>query len=536
MRHLHWNHLAVLLAAVLSVGCKVFAPALSAPERWGITWHEVAAEHVVLATDIDLAEARELAAEAETTFEALRKVAFRGVSAPRRGLRIVYFSRTEDFTRTTRIPAAGYFAASLFDDPDEEPTIVLRRTGNRKETFTHEIVHALVGRALPFAPTWLDEGLAEYYETIELRDGFAHVGGSPPRGWIERLLASGDDAPSAQALFSMSFLEFHPIGLALPFANESKRTANYLGSWGLAGLLVDDPDHRGWLDRMFDARTVEPGKSVYETAFSGVPAAELEAAYRGYLRSDSHARRAVPYRPGAKPQVTAREMTPAEIRILWARLLYAPCRESDADFAREHLDAALALSPRSAEAWFWKGWLLRQTDDLHGAERSIDVALSLEPDVPRHLLGAVLVADALQKVRQLDERRRRKRDEHLARLSTVARSMGALRRVAEYRLTADDAEGALQLTRRALAAYPRCVMCYFTLADAALLLGKPRTAAFAMERVVAFLGDDAKGARQRLADSYLAKARLVEGNLVPRDPVKELRRRQLQRLLRERRP
>lgn len=536
MRNVYWNHLAVLLAAVLSVGCKVFAPALSAPERWGITWHEVAAEHVVLATDIDLDEARELAAEAETTFEALRRVAFRGVAAPRRGLRIVYFSRTEDFTRTARLPAGGYFAASLFDDPDEEPTIVLRPSSNRREALTHEIVHALVDRALPFAPLWLDEGLAEYYETIELRDGFAHVGGSPPRGWIERLLASGDDAPSAQALFSMPFVEFHPRGFALPFANESKRTANYLGSWGLAGLLVDDPDHRGWLDRIFDARTVEPGKSVYETAFSGVPAAELEAAYRGYLKSDSHARRAVPYRPGAKPQVSAREMTPAEIRILWARLLYAPCRESDVDFAREHLDAAVALSPRSAEAWFWKGWLLRQTDDLHGAERSIDVALSLEPEAPRPLLGAVLVADALQKAGPLDERRRRKRDEHLARLSTVARSMGALRRVAEYRLTADDAEGALQLTRRALAAHPQCVMCYFTLSEAALQLGKPRTAAFAMERVVAFLGDDEKGARQRLADSYLAKARLAEGNLLPRDPLKALRRRQLQRLLEKGRP
>lgn len=536
MRNPCWNHLAVLLAAVLSVGCKVFAPALSAPERWGITWHEVAAEHVVLATDIDLDEARELAAEAETTFEALRRVAFRGVVAPRRGLRIVYFSRTEDFTRAARIPAVGYFAASLFDDPDEEPTIVLRGTGNRKVTITHEIVHALVGRALPFAPTWLDEGLAEYYETLELRDGFAHVGGAPPRGWIERLLASGDDAPSAQALFSMSFFEFHPQGLALPFANDSKRAANYLGSWGLAGLLVDDPDHRGWLDRIFDARTVEPARSVYETAFSGVPAAELEAAYRSYLKSDSHVRRAVPYRPGAKPHVSAREMTPAEIRILWARLLYAPCRESDVDFAREHLDAAVALSPRSAEAWFWKGWLLRQTDDLHGAERSIEIALSLEPDAPRPLLGAVLVADALQKAGQLDERRRRKRDEHLARLSTVARSMGALRRVAEHKLTAGDAEGALQLTWRALAAHPQCVLCYFTLADAAVQLGKPRTAAFAMERVIAYLGDTEKRTRQRLADSYLKSARAVGGNLVPRDLLKERRRRQLLRLLEKGRP
>lgn len=531
MRNRYWIHLAALLAAALSLGCKVFAPPLSAPERWGMVWHEVAAEHVVLATDLDVEDARELAAEAETTFEALRRAAFRGVPAPRRGLRIVHFSRSEDFHRLAPGTVRGYFDARPLDDPDEEPAVVLRGPRSRL-ALAHELVHALVARTLPGAPPWLDEGLAEYFETIELREGFAYVGGPPGRGGLSRLLAGAAGIPDAQTLLSMRSDRFFPSGFAFPFVNEARAFANYVGSWGLAGVLVEHPDYRGRFDQLFDARTVEPGKSVYETVFSGVPAARLEVAYRGYV-SEPHVRRAIPYRPGATPQLSAREMTPAEIRVLWARLLYSPSRKSNLDDAREHIDRALVLSPRSAEAWFWKGWLQRGTGDLAGAERSIDVAVGLEPDAARYLLGSILVADALEELGPLDERRRAKRGERLARLSTVARSAGALDRVARYELAAGDAKEALAITRRALAAHPRCAMCLFTLISAALGLRKYDTAAFAMDRLIAIFGDAADGSWQALADFYMKRARCAACN-ASRHP-EEGQRRRLERLLEKRR-
>jgi len=532
MQRRTWLRLIVLLAAaLLALGCKVFAPPLYGPERSGTVWHEVTATHVVLATDLDVQDARELAARAETTFEALRHVAFRGVPAPRHGLRIVYFTRSADFSRVAPRSAAGYFVATLSEDPEEEGAVVLGASGRSQTLLAHELVHALVQRALPMAPRWLDEGLAEYYETIELRDGAASFGGPPGRTAISRLLAAAAGVPDAQTLLSIPWHGFASDESSLPFVHEAKAFADYVGSRALAGLLVEHPDYLDRLDRIFAARTVEPGKSVYETAFAGIPGESLEAAYRAYL-GEPHVPIKVPHASATgAPPLEVREMTPAEIHVLWARLLWHGGGKSARSSADEHIDRAVALSPKSAEAWFWKGWFQRQTEDLAGAELSIDNALRLEPEVPRYLLGAVLVADAFEKRSLLSDARREKRDRHLARLSRVARSMGGLRRIAKHKLDAGEPEEALAITRRALAAHPQCVKCLSTRIRAALQLDKYDVAAFAAERIIALSGDQDGDSWQSLHDSFLESARCARG----KSPDMERdRRRRERRLMRER--
>lgn len=474
-----------LLAAALSLGCKVFAPTLSAPERWGFVWREAVTEHVVVATDVDEEKARAVAVVAETRIQALRRVAFRGIALPPRWLRIVCFSRSEDFRRAGPAMAEGVFEAGLPNDIEDEPTVLLR-CRDTEAPLTHEIVHALVARAIPFAPRWLHEGLATYYETMELRDGAVHVGGPVGMGSLARLLASASGAPDVRDLVGRQAEEFYPTGFSFPFVNEARTFANYRGSWALAGVLLETPEYRDHVDRLFWHGPAEPGKRIYDTIFAGLDPVKLEAEYRAYLDAD-HPRRAIPHRPAREVRASVREMPPAEVRILWARLF--PWERKHLERVHGYLDEALALAPRSAGAWFWRGWLSKSEGDLTAAARSIDVALALEPEQPMFLLGAVLVADALEEAGRLDDAGRGRRELRLSLLEKTARGAQALVRVAAHQRSAGKGGVALQTAWRAIDATPDCFTCYFALARAAVAAGKPGTAAFAIERLTTYIGD-----------------------------------------------
>ena len=47
-------------------------------------------------------------------------------------------------------------------------------------TLRHELVHDVYARNFGAAPPWLNEGVAQYFSTVELIDGQIHIVGGPP--------------------------------------------------------------------------------------------------------------------------------------------------------------------------------------------------------------------------------------------------------------------------------------------------------------------------------------------------------------------
>src|SRR5262245_10503366 len=154
----------IVAALGATSGC---ASALSAcPEKGGRSWREISSEHFSLTTDLDSSAARETVTDLETFRAALLRSAWPGAAAQPEGRIQVYgLSRTSDFTHRYRAQVGGFFTQALY-----QPTIVLANTSGLAgaSAIKHEMVHFLARLYQPKQTTWLSEGLAMFFETLEI--------------------------------------------------------------------------------------------------------------------------------------------------------------------------------------------------------------------------------------------------------------------------------------------------------------------------------------------------------------------------------
>lgn len=148
--------------------------------------------HFRLATDVSRAWLEARAQELEAfRAELPRALPFRGAFAIRPP-QVCLFATEEGFSRVVARSYPEYrghtaFYIFRYDDGDEANparwnwwVATWKRTddgGTRRELF-HELTHIYVNYYLKLPPLWLDEGLAEYFETAEpLRSGGVEVTG-----------------------------------------------------------------------------------------------------------------------------------------------------------------------------------------------------------------------------------------------------------------------------------------------------------------------------------------------------------------------
>jgi hypothetical protein len=190
----------VLAAALLSVsGCAHPQVGFVCPTRGGRPWLEVRSAHHVLSTDLDEDHARELAGLLEDAYvafdaffnvppdvsaEPLPVLAFRSrvayeevvarpsqavMIASGRGLSVV-------LTLAPRVQGSATREEQAFNE-GWVTDAHMREIG--AVAVRHELAHAFAHRVIPRQPWWVAEGLAEYLETVEVRDGRAYYGELP---------------------------------------------------------------------------------------------------------------------------------------------------------------------------------------------------------------------------------------------------------------------------------------------------------------------------------------------------------------------
>jgi hypothetical protein len=133
------------------------------PADGGPTWRELTSAHFQLWTDLDEQDAKEIMPTLEW-LEAGLLVALHAppeFRAPR--LPVVAIARGwNDFTDRN---VEGFFTEALF-----RPLVVFRGDGDLRfqETIKHELAHAFTRLVVPNQPLWLAEGLATYFETLDV--------------------------------------------------------------------------------------------------------------------------------------------------------------------------------------------------------------------------------------------------------------------------------------------------------------------------------------------------------------------------------
>ncbi len=462
-------------------------------------WQEVTSTHFVLYTDQGAFMARQALEELEHDVSMLQALAFPSVTLPPEPIDVVLLDLDGLQTLAGDKQLGGSFHGSL--DATERrhlltavvpPGGVFGGLGELRTTVLHEITHSFVRRAIPHAPTWLNEGIACYWETLEF-DGDAQeaiVGRPPP---LNTLLV--DWAPLNELV----------TGDARTFYRRANRAPAYAMAWGVVHFLYEhSPDTLVSYEALL--RQGVSDQVAWQDAF-GVPPAAFDKRLHELYDADAPLARRVPRPPmAAVDPRSERTLTPAEVHLLWARVAENGGKEGLARMQAQ-VDAAAQLEPESPAVLVWQARLAMRHDNWPEAVTRLEHALQLRPD-DRNALA--LLTDVRQRVppqRQDGSRDDDALDALYARLAAPGGSASDLARAAEYELSRNGVERARPLAEAAVTRNPECVACLETLATIRDAAHDERGAADAEARAVAaWPYEDPPTAQLQRLEGYRAAA------------------------------
>ena len=441
-------------ASLLASGCLKVVAEPGCPAHGGHPWAEVTTKHFVVQTDVEAKVARATAEELERGYAELAAAAFpRGLGETERLGVIVLRDQRE---MTEYFPEmAGFSADRLGGDVEHTPTLVFGGSAyppDVRAVFLHELTHRFVAYTYGPTPTWLNEGLAEYYSTLRVANGKLVLGET-----IRGAYVSPGVAPSVRELFAADQATFYAKGVAVPYRRNEIQALYYDTAFALVHYLHNGPEEANDERTRFHElrRGLASGRGfdeVWPKTLGQIPLERLEAGFTRYARAWSWDR-LVYDAPSITqaPVERVRELAPEEIDLVWARLLSS--RKETRARAKGALEAARSHAPRSPEVAFRAGAFLLQHAPAEAGDM-FDDALTERPDDPRYLLGRALSFLLEWGDRSMPRDASVRNEEVLARLTRFARTADELRFVAERLADSGDHERALRTANRAIAVDP----------------------------------------------------------------------------------
>ncbi|HEX6839790.1 MAG TPA: DUF1570 domain-containing protein [Polyangia bacterium] len=345
-------------------------------------------------------------------------------------------------------------------DDHGRPLIVVE-TGGSPLVPRHELTHRLVFQRLPRAPVWLNEGLAEYFSMISLKNGIARLGIPTPR--LQRLTSSRFEKARVPSKLHVDEIPTLKELLNADEATIESDEKYYIAAWAAVHYLANGgADHvqrfRSFLNAVAKGETAEEAlEANYDTLSA------LEPRYRDYLKKMSAMRPKVrewtfsfPVAPiQANPRVRA--LDDAEVHRLWGLIVPA--------YASEQLRQARLHAPLSPITLLMEAEIAARQHRYAEATGELVQAVELAPQ-DLFLLSlklSVLLEREAQKPPA--ERNLALLAADVRRLAETADETQTLAIVARYGALGGDAALALPSAQRAVALDPYCFDCLSSLAQ-----------------------------------------------------------------------
>jgi hypothetical protein len=463
--------------AVLAVGCyhapaSRFEAVLQDPAK--PHWIELTSRHFTLRTDLAPRQARAALVDFEGVYGTLERVAFNG-DAPHDRIDVVLFTDEWRFREVAPTGANGYFMPRQPDDPEPQPTIAIHGrmliAGTLVEAtqrrFRHELTHRFLDHRLRWTPPWLEEGIAEYYSTLEVNGKYATVGLLPNKkllrvdihifsslvGGIADDRVDLDQVPTVEELLTADYATFHQPGRELAF---------YAGAWTFVHMMLNSPHGYAphftrFLDMLANGATPP---EAWRECFWGVPLSRLERQFKNYVKRNEMDANAmtVPVPKAAKPE-SERVMGDEDVHLMLARIRPWDSRENILAAGRELAEArALAGDHASPELRYWSALYDARWRRFDAAARELRAAIAAEPGRARYWLA---LADVLAHDERADAT---ELDEAVTHLVPIATTPSALNFIARYYSQKGQVEAGLPFAKRAVAIERGCWECADTLA------------------------------------------------------------------------
>jgi tetratricopeptide (TPR) repeat protein len=325
---------AVLLAALPWLGA-------AAPQA---EWRRIDSPNFVVIGEVGARELGDVAAQFEGFRETLRRVLGNGVTSSAVPTVVIVFPSDSAFmpfmpvVQGKTLEVGGRFLGA--QDINYIAIVSDGRPGRLRALF-HEYAHLIMSNMSRNVPTWLSEGMAEYYSTFELlRGGREAVLASP----LEDHVALLTDALNKSGLLTLE--EMLKVDKDSPLYNEyDRRSVFYAQAWALTHLIVrGEPNRLQQLGIYFDRVTKGmPSLRAWQEAFGSL---DMTGELERYIRRASFK----PYHFKFNDKVaalesTARPLPPAEAHAHLSDFLLRDGRLAQAS---EQLALAAALDPENA--------------------------------------------------------------------------------------------------------------------------------------------------------------------------------------------
>lgn len=487
---------AAVVALALACGCGSRQVPGSTAGAAGDSWWHVASERIRLQTNVDGSAAAARFAELERLRDALDRtyqLVAPGHPAPTQAMNVVHFADCDDMRDTL---GAGPRVGGMVVDSglsDEKLVITCEWGRFRALTFVHELAHVYNGHYFPVLPIWLNEGLASYFETLQVAGGKAVLGApSPIHGsWVNEWRQ-----PELSALRAADGERFYSGGAKHGYA------------WKLVHLLMSDEYYGRFRRYLFKLAEGVRDDEAWHFGFGDVSEKRIAEQYWSY-----HLRRRLrlwttSYRWTQPPAQQPRRMRPADAHLLRAELLLA--RRGDAErlqAAYQQVQLAAAAEPGYPPVLRWRALIHLRARHWKAAVELLRRYTRAAPEDPQGWYSLVtarmselipaehtgLEEEAPPGLEALEP------DVH--ELVTAAGSPAALNQVAWYYAMLRRPQTGLNFAMRALEQDPSSAHTWDTLALLRHQLGQHAEALAAQERAVAILGErrPSDGMKLRLA-------------------------------------
>jgi hypothetical protein len=353
--------LALVAAITLAAGC---AGAFSCPIHADDGWRELATRNFVLRTDLPADRARAALDDLERLRAALLTSFRARPDLPTGQIPVVVLDR-----------GWGAVAGPLFDGLFAEnvlfqPLLAMRagsRVG-RQTTVVHELVHHLSFHVAPRQPPWLAEGLAQYFETLEVSDdGRWVIVGRPAEQNVRYAQRVGLRAVAEMRAGT----DVHAGGDGF-----------YPTAWLMVHHLMNHrPEALATYQRALQRTARE--EEAFREAFGPLTSEALDRELRRYLDGGRYSVFHFPFRQPPVRVLSERTLAPADAHASRG-LLYATIREGAEDMrdrlpsSREELDScarrevaeALSRAPDHVLGLAVQHWALGVPVEAARAERA----------------------------------------------------------------------------------------------------------------------------------------------------------------------
>jgi TonB family protein len=339
-------------------------------------WVQVQSETFVVKSSIGESAATRVLRELEAFHELIGKtVAFRKVELPELPIEVLIVGNEAEYEEISpeyngkKIKVSGYYQRG-----QDRDFIVLygNASGNRTHVVYHELTHYFVSRSLQARPTWLSEGLAEYFATADISDDSIYLGDLP----TDRLnLLKNSRMLSLQDLFAVDDQS--------PYYNETDQ-ANifYAQAWAFVHFLMHGP-YKEEFKRYLDAlATHEANLTDYLSKDLTTVQQEFEFYLQNRIRLVPRER--VKTHPEAW-EMTKQPVTNADVELAITEILLSAGKF---DQARKHLEEVTEVDDEFPRASYYRGVLARIKGE--GDPREFFIDALMDPNLgPRAAVNLV---------------------------------------------------------------------------------------------------------------------------------------------------